>query len=74
MLMEEEAKYGRDLVQGELELVASEWDAPHRHEECKYCRLDGFGDWVYCKRSRHHVDHVRHQCSVTQECECGWLS
>ena len=28
MLMEEEAKYGRDLVQGELELVASEWDAP----------------------------------------------
>ena len=53
-----------------LEGVARDYDAPHDHESCLNCRLDGFGDWVFCRQSRHHVDHERHLCTVVQECDC----
>ena len=69
-LQASEALYGRGMVQQELEKIAYEWDAPHDHERCAYCLLDGFGDWVYCESSRYHVDHSRHMCSPSQECFC----
>ena len=64
-------RYGQDIVDRAFEEVALKRGIPHVPEACLECRIDGFGDWVYCRRAREHVDHVHHRCPIQQSCECS---
>ena len=48
-----------------------EKEVAHKEELCLHCFLDVRGNWEYCEWSCHHVDHVRHMCPMTQDCNCG---
>ena len=66
-----EETYGERLLQEELEKIVYEKGVAHKEELCLFCMLDVRGNWVYCEKSRHHVDHDRHMCPMTQDCDCG---
>ena len=66
-----EETYGERLLQEELEKIVYEKGVAHKEELCLFCMLDVRGNWVYCEKSRHHVDHGRHMCPMTQDCDCS---
>ena len=69
-LMKLELHYGKDMVRWELEKIAVERDAPHLEQYCSECYVNGSHEWGYCKMSRFHPDHPRHDCPMLQDCSC----
>ena len=73
-LQDLEKKFGRDLVDQAFEQVAYKRGVPHVPKACRDCMINGFGDWVYCRRAREHVEHVHHRCPIQQSCDCSEAS
>ena len=69
-LLKLELHYGKEMVREELEKVAIERDAPHVAQYCSDCYVTGSDQWGYCRKSRHHPDHPRHDCPMLQDCDC----
>ena len=73
-LQDLEKKFEKDLVDQAFKQVAYNRGVPHVPEACRDCMINGFGDWVYCRRAREHVEHVHHRCPIQQACDCSEAS
>ena len=69
-----EKRHRKDLVNQAFEGIVFERGVPHVPEACRECRINGFGDWVYCHRACEHVEHVHHRCTTQQACDCSEAS
>ena len=65
-----EESCGELLLKEELEKIAYEKGVAHKEELCLFCQLVVRGNWIYCEKSCHHIDYVRHMCLMTQDCDC----
>ena len=70
-LYNREKRHRKDLVVEAFKGIAFEQGVPHVPEACCECRINGFGDWVYCRRACEHVEHVYHRCLIQQSCDCS---
>jgi hypothetical protein len=73
-IQKEEKKYGEEMVREELEKIAVQRNTPHMEWYCSACVVKPLGEYIYYIDSKHHVDHHRHVCPMTQDCPCSELS
>ena len=61
---------GKSRAGDEMVVMLVNRGALHLPERCRYCKINGFGDWEYCEDSEHHPSHPRHMCPLQQDCTC----